>query len=305
MRGATGEDTGTRALPRGHPTGTDLAVWPRDTLPFPEGSAFPVPITELLDRVPFSPGSREPRPEAASATEAERTFEIELPSSEIDGAIPIPDRALPTDDLPEPPPDAAPRRPAPAPADRPPMPSWGIALVGGLSLVCLALTAALALAVAEPDRIEAAPPPADTPSAAAPAAVPSAPAELPAAPPTVSPASFPADPAPIPVDLLTRLEEASDEPLDVELSRLLDAIQHGFGQRSTQLEPTLRSYVYRMASRFEWNPDAFRVAVTAPDPGLASARAALLERLFEDAVAAGRLEVGTGVGPHALTLVTE
>ena len=264
-----------------------------------------MPITELLDRVPFSPGARAPRPEPDGVPEAERTFEIELPSSdEIDGAIPIPDRPVPADDLPEPPPAAPPRRRA-VPTARPPMPSWGIALVGGLSLVSLALAAALAVAVAEPDRIEAAPPPADTSAPAATSVGPSTPAELPAAPPPLPSASFPADPAPIPVDLLTRLEEASDEPLDVELSRLLDAIQHGFGQRSAQLEPTLRSYVYRMASRFEWNPDSFRVAVTAPEPDLAAARAALLKRLFEDAVAAGRLEVGTGAGPHALTLVTE
>ena len=119
------------------------------------------------------------------------------------------------------------------------------------------------------------------------------------------PASFTAEPTAIPVELLTRLEEASDEALYVELARLLEAMQFGFGRRSAQLEPTLRSYVYRMGSRFEWNPDTFRVAVTAPDPALATTRAALLERLFEDAVAAGRLDVGTGVGPHALTLVTE
>ena len=253
---------------------------------------------------------------AADDDEAPRPFAIELPPVErIDGAIPLPDRplgAIAPDsddaadadaeaDASEPP--LPPRRPARAPL--PPLPSWGIALVGALSLVCLALTAALAIAVTDRPRVEAAPAPADTedaptPDAAEPAsATPAAPA------PSVSPADFSADPAPIPVDLLTRLEQASDEPLDVELSRLLDAIQHGFGSRSAQLEPTLRSYVYRMASRFEWNPDTFRVAVTAPDPDLAAARAALLERLFEDAVAAGRLDVGTGVGPHALTLVSE
>ena len=42
--------------------------------------------------------------------------------------------------------------PAPGPvrASLPPLPSWGIALVGALSLVCLALTAALAIAATEP-----------------------------------------------------------------------------------------------------------------------------------------------------------
>ncbi len=188
---------------------------------------------------------------------------------------------------------AAPRAPSPA-VTRPPLPSWGVVVVGGLALLSIALTAALAIAVAGPDltATTAGPERALVPSDATP-------------PPAPSPASFPADPAPIPIDLLTRLEDASSEPLDVELTRLLDAIQHGFGGRSAQLEPTLRSYVYRMTSRFEWTPDTFRVAVTAPDPALVATRAALLERLFEDAVAAGRLDIGTGTGPHALTLVTE
>ena len=60
-----------------------------------------------------------------------------------------------------------------------------------------------------------------------------------------------------------------------------------------------------MTSRFVWNPDSFRVAVTAPDPDLAEARGALLKSLFEDAVAAGRLEVGTGTGPHALMVIPD
>ncbi len=178
------------------------------------------------------------------------------------------------------------------------MPSWGIVLVGGLSLLCAVLAIALAMA------LQAAPPAtAEQPSVAS--------ADRPAAEtapepePVRSPATFSAEATSIPVELITRLEAASEEPLDVELSRLLDAIQHGFGRRGAVLEPTLRSYVYRMASRFEWNPDSFRIAVTAPDPDLAAARGALLERLFEDAVAAGRLAVGTGVGPHALTLVAE
>jgi hypothetical protein len=285
-----------------------------------------VPITDLLDRVPFSTrasgaGADVPAVEAGDdeAPADARPFEIELPPVERigDGAIPLPDRPLDaiapdSDDSPDgdteadvPEPEGAEPSPAPRPVRTPlpPLPSWGIALVGALSLVCLALTAALAIAVTDRPRVEAAPAPADTEGAAAPDAA--EPALTPPPAPSVSPADFSADPAPIPVDLLTRLEEASSEPLAVELSRLLDAIQHGFGRRSAQLEPTLRSYVYRMASRFEWNPDSFRVAVTAPDPDLAAARAVLLERLFEDAVAAGRLDVGTGVGPHALTLVTE
>ena len=52
----------------------------------------------------------------------------------------------------------------------------------------------------------------------------------------------PVEPSPIPVELLTRLEAASEEPLDVELSRLLDAIQHGFGRRSAVLEPSCEPF---------------------------------------------------------------
>ncbi|MGB3544848.1 hypothetical protein [Rubrivirga sp.] len=125
----------------------------------------------------------------------------------------------------------------------------------------------------------------------------------PLSPPSV--ANFPADPSPIPVDLLTRLEGASDSPLETELGFLLDAVQHGFSRNSARLEPTLRSYVYRMTSRFVWNPESFRIAVTAPDPELAAARGELLKSLFEDAVATGRLDVGTGTGPHALMVIPD
>ncbi len=252
-------------------------------------------ITDLLDRIPISPGAR--RREAAGSGEPEtpdQAFSLELPpvdrveSSVVTLPAPEPDPAAA-------PPASAPHRGRPGPV---PLPSWAVAAIGGLALLCLAFAAALALSLLEPERVDSAVPPADTGTAEA------VPDPAPVAPPP-SPASYSAEPSPIPVDLLTRLEEASDETLDVELSRLLDAIQHGFGRRSAQLEPTLRSYVYRMGSRFEWNPDTFRVAVTAPDADLAAARAAVLERLFEDAAASGRLDVGHGVGPNALTLVTE
>ena len=286
-----------------------------------------MPITDLLDRVPFSPAARSREAEAKASPPVsdgapERTFEIQLPTvervgaldpvvlpppftsmAEAAGAPPEAGTASAPESPPDPPstPERPSRRPLPRFASFQPLPSWGIAVIGGLSLLCLALAASLAVAVAEPDRVEAAPPATDTQEVPAAATAPE-PAED---APTATPASFTAEPTSIPVELLTRLEEASDQPLEVELSRLLEAIQFGFGRRSAQLEPTLRSYVYRMGSRFEWNPDSFRVAVTAPDPALASARAAQLERLFEDAVAAGRLDVGTGIGPHALTLVTE
>lgn len=192
-----------------------------------------------------------------------------------------------------------------APATRPLLPSYAVVVIGGLALACLALCVALVAALSRPEAVTvptAAPTeiPADPSPEAAPLPEPAPEAVAPAA----TPADFPAAAVPIPVDLLTELEAASSETLDVELSRLLAAIQHGFGTQSARLEPTLRSYVYRMAARFEWNPDTYRVAVTAPDARLAEARKALLEGLFEEAIASGRLDVGTGTGPHALTLVT-
>lgn len=176
--------------------------------------------------------------------------------------------------------------PAPEPPS-PPLPSWAALVIGGLALLCVALAAALVAVAVEPDD-EAAGPPVEAPVAA---------------PPVEAP-TFPAEPVPIPVELLTRLEAVGEAPLETEFSLLLDAIGHGFGQRSARLEPTLQSYVYRTAGRFEWSPDSFQVAVTAPDPALAAARGTLLEQLFADAVAAGRLEVGTGAGPHGLSLVS-
>lgn len=175
---------------------------------------------------------------------------------------------------------------------------------GILTLLVLVLSAALvarpeAQASAAGPDLEDAVPPDPEPAAATPS---TPPADETPAPPV---ASFPAEPTPIPVDLLTRLEGASDSPLETELGFLLDAIQHGFGRNSARLEPTLRSYVYRMTSRFAWNPDSFRVAVTAPNPELAAARGELLKRLFEDAIATGRLEIGTGTGAHALMVIPE
>lgn len=251
-----------------------------------------MPITDLLDRIPFSP-TRGAEP--AAPAPPERAFHVE--ALEGDGA---------PHGFPRPPAPAPSAETPPPPVGAPPMPSWGVVLIGGLSLLCAVLAIALAMALQDAPQA-----PVDQTAAtgeARPAGDDTAAETTEADPepaPARSPATFSAEATPIPVELITRLEAASEEPLDVELARLLDAMQHGFGRRGAVLEPTLRSYVYRMASRFEWNPDSFRIAVTAPDPDLAAARGALLERLFEDAVAAGRLAVGTGVGPHALTLVAE
>ncbi|MEM1117246.1 MAG: hypothetical protein AAF845_05120 [Bacteroidota bacterium] len=206
----------------------------------------------------------------------------------------------------EPTPSAAPSSAQAAAPVRPLLPSYAVVIIGGLALACLALSVALITALTQPQPIRI-----PDLTAAVGAALPGASeasddtaADEPTPGATATPADFPAPPVPIPVDLITDLEAASSETLDVELNRLLAAIQHGFGTQSARLEPTLRSYVYRMTARFEWNPDTHRVAVTAPDPRLADARRVLLEDLFEDAIASGRLEIGTGTGPHALTLVT-
>lgn len=178
------------------------------------------------------------------------------------------------------------------PPDRAPLPSHAILVIGGLTLVCIALAGVLLMTLGGE--------PAEAPADLAVPVETVADAPAPAAPA----ASFDAEPAAIPTALLTRLEAASDGPLEQELALLLEAIQTGFGTSSVQLEPTLRAYAYRMASRFVWNPDTFQVDVRAPDEALASARAATLVRLFEAAVDDGRLDVRPGVGPHSLTLAS-
>lgn len=197
------------------------------------------------------------------------------------------------------PPPSWPEVAAEAPAPRVPLPSYAVPIIGGLMVGCVALLVALAVAVVSPAP---AAPPALTEVAAAPPSAPEPPRPVADVRPT--PASFPAMPLPIPIDFLTRLEEASDQPLDVELARLFDAVQFGFGARSARLEPTLRSYVFRASSRLEWSPDTFRVQVAAPSADLAAARAALLTHLFQEAAASGRLVIGPTVGPHGLTLVS-
>lgn len=191
-----------------------------------------------------------------------------------------------------------------------PLPSQVVLLVAGLALACLTLLAAFTLSTFEEESVRVAAPGAYEQQAElgeagaitvggrlAQQSTPQA--------ESAAPASFPAEPLPIPTDLLTDLEAAGDLPLDVELARLLDAIQYGFGSESVQLEPTLRSYVYRMASRFEFNPGTFRIAVTAPKAELAEARSAVLGQLFDGAVASGKLKFASGLGPHALSLITD
>ena len=232
-------------------------------------------VTDLLARIPFSP-TRGQEPEARpSDVGPPRTFAVETPAAEAAGG---------RKDL------AFVARPRPAPVavpPPPPLPSWAALVIGGLMLVSIALATALVAVALQGD-----------PHAVGRESIYEI-VPLASATPT-----FPAPATSIPIDMLTQLEAVGQEPIEVELAHLLDAIGHGFGQRSARLEPTLQSYVYRMSSRFEWSPDSFRVAVTAPDADLAAARGDLLERLFANAVTAGRLRVGTGTGPHSLTLVS-
>ncbi len=115
-------------------------------------------------------------------------------------------------------------------------------------------------------------------------------------------AVFAAESHPIPSGMITALEQAAEEPLDVELSRLLDAIQRGFGESSAQIAPTLRPYAYRLAGRMNIRPGAFRIRVAAPNEELAVARTEVLARLFESAgVASNRLTFMPRSGIHSLT----
>ncbi len=200
----------------------------------------------------------------------------------------------------------------------PSLPSKGVLAIAGLILLCLALLAALVLGSSapaapyatasgepatggEPATASLAP---VLPGSAAPEAGASGGSESIAMDSLAS--MFPAEAKPIPTAMITRIEGASEEPLEIELGLLLEAIQIGFGDRSAQLEPTLRPYVFRIAGRLSVRTDTFRIASTAPDGTLARARAATLRRLFDRAgVLDPRVILGAGSGPHALTLVSD
>lgn len=192
----------------------------------------------------------------------------------------------------------------------PPLSSTGVLALAGLTLACLGLMAALVLTSANAPQEYV--PMARTaagaePSTAALGTTPEAPKPKPQVLSLDSlAATFPAEARPIPTEMITRVEDAASEPLEIELGHLLEAIQTGFGERSVQVEPTIRPYVFRMAGRLTVRSDSFRIAVTAPDDALATARAATLRRLFDTAgVPSPRLSIGVGSGPHALSLVSD
>lgn len=167
----------------------------------------------------------------------------------------------------------------------PPLSSHGVLFAGALALVCLVLSATLLFEMAGPTQpVLSFDPPALAIGTSSP--------EPEGAAGALPVAVFSDDPMPIPTGVLTALEQAAEEPLEAELTRLLDALQHGFGEQSVQVEPTLRPYAFRLAGRLNVRMDSFRVIAGAPDPALAEARAATLRNLFATAgVAPGRLTI--------------
>lgn len=118
--------------------------------------------------------------------------------------------------------------------------------------------------------------------------------------PTDSPV-YDSEAHPISATTLTALEQAAEEPIDIELARLLEAIQQGFGESSIQIEPTLRPYAFRLAGRLNIRPENYRIRVSAPIEDLAIARAEILGRLFESAgVVSNRLTFTPRTGIHSL-----
>ena len=177
-------------------------------------------------------------------------------------------------------------------AARRPLPSGAVLALGALGLLCLTLLATLVMAAS---------------GASLPASL-SAPAEEATAPtPGAEVATAPVAPeaggASVPAGRLAALDAAANLPLPGELAAFLRAAEESFGDASAQLDPALRPYAYRLASRFEWNPDTFRVQVAAPDAALAQSRVEVLTQVFSDAVASGRLVLVPTTGPSALSLV--
>lgn len=305
--------TAAKIAPYGAFPGRGTAIATSASAPYlpTDGPSPSVAITDLLYRIPIPPSIRRGGAEqpAAPPPAADTTWMADAWSGYAEAAGANAGTA-------------ARRHPGGPSAG---LPSWAVLALGSLTLTTLGLLALLVLGarpapataadgLSEPATEAATRPPdepadepaGETATSAQPSDSDSATVSAPEGAPAgadATPAAFSAAPRPIPVGLITRLEAASNEPLHRELTHLLTAVQHGFGAESAQLEPSLRSYVYRMASRFEWNPDTFIVAVTAPTPALAEARSATLRRLFGDAVASRRLVIRPAVGPDALTLV--
>jgi len=183
------------------------------------------------------------------------------------------------------------------------MSSRAVLMVGGLTLLCLSMAAAMAFQTdpAEaPPSLDAVPAMEATPVADASAEEATDPSTLPGAP---TPAVGTAEATPVSADTLPDLEQAGNGPLQGELAQLLTAIQYGFGAQSAELEPTLRPYVAHVVGRLNVHPGPFGVTVSAPDAAMAERRAEVLRAAF---AAAGlppeRLPFTPVTGPPALTL---
>lgn len=172
------------------------------------------------------------------------------------------------------------------------MPSRAILLVCALALTCTALAAALVLSAA------------DVVPAAAPVASELGDGPSPTAATTAG--AFVAEPVALPSGTLTRLEAAGSGTIEDEMDAFFAAVQTGFGDRSVELEPSLRPYLMRLVGRLGVRGDGFVVRATAPDVELAAARAASLTRIFATAgVADDQITFDAGVGPDALTLLLD
>jgi len=185
------------------------------------------------------------------------------------------------------------------PAVRRPLPSVAVLAIGALALACLTLLAALVMTASDASpAVASAPDEVEIVTGAAEASP-----EAPAAVSAAGGAAGSTEGSSVSADQLAALEAAANLPLTGELTAFLSAAEASFGATSAQLDPALRPYAYRLASRFEWNPDTFRISVVAPDAALAQSRVDVLKQVFSDAVASGRLVLVPATGPSALTLV--
>lgn len=174
-------------------------------------------------------------------------------------------------------------------------------MVGGMALFCLALFTALVFESGRDARGSQLQLDVPTEEASQQSAGPDSNAETQEESPRNT-SVFAAESNPIPSGIIMALEQAAEEPLEVELNRLLDAIQQGFGESSIQIAPSLRPYAFRLAGRMNIRPGAFRVRVASPREDLAIARAEVLGRLFESAgVVSSRITFVPRTGIHSLT----
>jgi hypothetical protein len=171
-------------------------------------------------------------------------------------------------------------------AGGPPLSSRAILAIGTLTLVCLALAAALAF-----QAIGDEPPAMDGQEAGV-----TQPVEASTVPPRAIREALPVSDT-----TLTGIERAAMGPLEGELDRLALALQGAFGRSSAEVAPVLQPYVAHAAERMRTHPGRFVLVVTAPDPALAAARAEGILRAFEGTgLPADMLRMTAGAGPPSV-----